>query len=353
MRDARFGELALCDVLDEHDRTAVAHQLERQAEGAPILLLDDHPLAFGAGLEPHFDVGADGFGLGAQDRAGGDAIEQQFLDGLAFVFAAVDDAEYFVEALVRHHDAPVGIEHRQSVRHVVERGVETARQERDLAVGDHRVEQRLPQPVGNRLHADEERQQHEGEDGVIGVAHHQKRQRDRQACRRDLDGNEAVAAEITAGDADQVGDRDRHGEDVDERIADLHERQEAPHPEQRDRNGGADDVAQLPVTHGLDRGHGVAPPGVVAHVPHAQRAGQHDAGEDGIEQRLADPPGADERRRRDREQSHQQRPRLRIDGVDQRRIDVERDVVVRPRARQAGTEHHAALDHLPDSPKHR
>ena len=51
-----------------------------------------------------------------------------------------------VQAPVRDHDAPLGVEHAQAVRHVVERGVEPPGEQRHVARRDHRVEQGVAQP---------------------------------------------------------------------------------------------------------------------------------------------------------------------------------------------------------------
>ena len=61
--------------------------------------------------------------------------------------------EQLDQPVVDHHHPMFRIEHAQAGRHVVERRIEASGEQRQIAAGDDRVEQRLAQPVGDEPEA--------------------------------------------------------------------------------------------------------------------------------------------------------------------------------------------------------
>ena len=207
---------------------------------------------------------------------------------------------------VGNRGALLGVEHAQSVRHVVEGGIEPPGEQAHVAAGDHRIEQHPAQAVGDELQRGEERHQHECENGVVGAADRNQRQGHRDAGADDLGRHQQIAGEVAAGDADHVGERQREAEDLHEGIGRLGEGQQAPDAHQRYVSCRADDIAQLPVPgllHGNDVG---ATAGIGTHVERAH-AGNHEHGHRAqIESLLAGLPGGDERRDGSRERADEQ-----------------------------------------------
>ena len=80
----------------------------------------------------------------------------QLAQAEAFQLEIRRQSEVLVQLLVRHDDAALGVEHAQAVRHVVERGVEPLAEQRHVARGDDRIEQRAAQPLGDEFHAENE-----------------------------------------------------------------------------------------------------------------------------------------------------------------------------------------------------
>ena len=201
----------------------------------------------------------------------------------------------------------LGVEHAQAVRHVVERGVETRRQQGHVARGDHRIEQRAAQPLGDEFHADERGDEQTGENPVVMIAVEQQRRGHRRPGAEDLHHHEAGAAEVAPEDAGRVGDCHREAHQDGKRIGGEREGEEAPHAQQCERCGRTRDVAVLPAS-GRFRAHDFrAHPAVGAHQ-HAARAGDEEDRKRAAEQeRLAGLPIGDEDGSGDEEGPGQQR----------------------------------------------
>ena len=185
-------------------------------------------------VRPFCSVDDEGVGLGAREAGVRDrrpgarrapsatspasaATVTSFSGREAFQLEVRRQAEVLVEPLVRDHDAPLGVEHAQAVRHVVERGVEALGKQRHVARRDHRVEQREAQPLGDEFHRQEEGHEQAGEDPVIDVAVQQQRGGHRHPGAENLHDDGARVAEVAPEDADHVGDGDREADQVRER----------------------------------------------------------------------------------------------------------------------------------------
>ena len=178
MMDLGLGILALGHVLDQHDRAAILHRLEGERERAAVLGVD-RELAVELAGEAAFEIGEQTLHGGGVERVGNDAGLQQLPQrGPA---RHRRDVQHLLDALVRHHQPPVRIEHAQAMRHVVERGVEPAGEQGHVARRDHGIEQGAAQAIRDRLQADEERHQHAAEHREIEVAHQEQAGRHRNA----------------------------------------------------------------------------------------------------------------------------------------------------------------------------
>ncbi len=148
--DLRLGAAALGDVLDQHDRAAVLHRLEGERQSPSIFALD---LKTGVLIarEAARDLGGKAIGAGARERSDPDTFEQKFADGGAAANDLGRDAQEFGEAPVGYDQTLLGVEHAQAERHVVERRVEAAGKQRDVARRDHGIHQSLSQTIGDEF----------------------------------------------------------------------------------------------------------------------------------------------------------------------------------------------------------
>ncbi len=325
MADACFRRLALGDVLDQHDRAAVGHRLEGQVERAAFLGRDLERAGLAA-RQPCLEIHGQPLRFGAQDGARLDALVQQIACGEALAVNAAGNAENLDQPVVGDHQTTLGVEHAQAVRHVVERGVETAGEQRQVAIGDDRIKQCLAQPVGDEPQRHEERQQAQSEDRVVEAAGVEQRCAERDALADDLRRDQPVAGEVSTWRADHVGERHGETEQSAERIVGQVEGGEGPATEQDGIDGGTENVAMLPVTH---RRNGVQ---LRARAPIGPHVDRPYAGHDDHRQRekqqgeLADLPRGQRSSKRDRSRAQKKAPSVGIERVDQWYVDLSRKV---------------------------
>jgi hypothetical protein len=166
--DLGFGGLSLGDVLDDQDGTAVLHHLDGEFERAVALRLDRGVGVAAAGnVVPEMRCHARRIAL--RQRADGDAVLQQIADRGVGCDQIARDAEQFGEAAVRDRDAALAVAHAQAVRHVVERGVEPARQQRDLVRRDGGLEVGLVQAGGDAVQPEEEQRDQDADRRIVGI----------------------------------------------------------------------------------------------------------------------------------------------------------------------------------------
>ena len=154
--DLGLRDLALGDVLADQHHAAVLHRLDGELERASVVQVDDEGVAFGAG-EANVEIVHQAFGLIGRDQPAVGADGHELLRREALQLEVRRQAEVLVEPLVGDDDAPLGVEHAQGVRHVVERGVEALGKQRHVPRRDHRIEQREAQPLGDEFDREEER----------------------------------------------------------------------------------------------------------------------------------------------------------------------------------------------------
>ncbi len=172
--DRGFRRAPLGHILDEDDRTAAFHRLESEGQGAAVLggrgerRLDAPRQAF---LETRGEPAHVGF----RHALGARRFVEQRLDRGATMRSVGRGSEETLDAVVRHHEALVRVEHHEAERHVVEGGVETVGEQGHVTRRDQRIEERAPQPRRDRFDAQEERQDDDDEDEPIGrPGHHQR-----------------------------------------------------------------------------------------------------------------------------------------------------------------------------------
>ena len=128
MADPRFGGAPLGDVLDQHHRAAAGHRLERPGQRAAAgdvrIGRDDV-----AGLRI-LDLGQDDLAADSRNRAGRHAGVDDFGSVRLAVDHVVRQLHHLAEAVVHDRETAVGAEHAESVRHVVQGGIELARERR-------------------------------------------------------------------------------------------------------------------------------------------------------------------------------------------------------------------------------
>ena len=160
---------------------------------------------------------------------------------------------------------PLGIEHAQAVRHVIERGIEAFGEQRHVARGDHGIKQRKPQLFGYQLQRQKERNQQSGENPVKGAAVQQQRRRHRRPRAYNLHHHETGAAEVSPENAHRICDGHGEADQMRERIVRPGKRGVAPETKNRDRRRGAGGVAEFPAAGDLRRFDGIARTRIGAH----------------------------------------------------------------------------------------
>ncbi len=230
-----------------------------------------------------------------------------------------------VQPCIRDHDAAAGVEHAQTVRHVVQRRIEPLGEQRHVARGDDRFEQGEAQTLGDQLHREEEENEKSGEDPVIDAAMKHQRGGHRHPGAQDLHDDRARAAEIASEDADHVGDGDRKTDQVGDRVVGSGECDVAPDAEQPDRGRGPGDVAPLPAPRDRVALHHGARTRVGAHHQPARTGDRHEGDRTDEEQRLSGLPVRGEDRCRHADGADEQRAPVLVERVDERNVDLGRN----------------------------
>ena len=259
-------------------------------------------------------------------------IAQQFMRVAAGQLHVGGKFEQCGQAAIGDAHALALVEHAQAMRHVVERGVEMIGEVAHLALGDHGRKQRTAQPLGDQLQAQEERHHDDAEHDVMQAADIEQRRRQRDAGAEDLRHHERAAGEVPARRADHIGKHDREGEQPHERIVRDDEGGKAPAPEQGDIDCGPHDIAPLPVPELVGCLEGGADAAIGAHVERAQIGDQRDDDAEAEQQEALGFPGGDDRRDGGGGRADEER-RLDLEQrVDQRTVDVERNLAIGARA---------------------
>ena len=250
--------------------------------------------------EAGVQVIGEALGLRRRNEAGIRRERHQLRRAQAFQLGLRRQTEMLVQPCIRDHDAAAGIEHAQTVRHVVQRSIEPLGEQRHVARGDDRFEQGEAQTLGDQLHREEEENEQSGEDPVIDVAMKHQRGGHRQPGAHDLHDDRARAAEVASEDADHIGDGDRKADQVGDRVVGSGECDVAPDAEQPDRRRGPGDIAPLPAPRDRVALHRGARPRVGAHHQPARAGDRHEGDRTDEEQRLSGLPERGEDRCRPR-----------------------------------------------------
>jgi hypothetical protein len=130
----------------------------------------------------------------------------------------VREIHHRTETMVHYRQAPVGGEHAQAVRHVVQSGIELARQSRFPKARRQRLDEDGVETEVDAPEADkEQRKQHRKAD-VIETAVQGQRQRHRSAREQDVQLDDQRASIISRGAPCGVADRHSHAEHMSNRI---------------------------------------------------------------------------------------------------------------------------------------
>ena len=160
---------------------------------------------------------------------------------------------HLAEAMVHHREPAVGAEHAQAVRHVVQRGVELARQRRFAFARQQRLYENGMQAEIDVLESDEEQHQQRGEADIVRTAVHGQRHRHRAAGEQDMELDDLRPAIVPGSAAGGVADRQRRAEHVRDGIVAAEQHDETPNAERGRIQHRADPVSGLPLL-GLRRG---------------------------------------------------------------------------------------------------
>jgi hypothetical protein len=200
----------------------------------------------------------------------------------------------------------------------------------------------VAQALGDKLHAQEERDQQRGEKPFVRTAVQQQGGGHRRPGAQDLHDHEAAAAEIAPEDADHIGDRHRKAGKLCETVGGRREREVTPDSQQRDRGRGASDVTALPPSGLFAVADALAHARIGAHVETAHGGDHRDGQRAGEQQNLPGLPKCDEDRADDENRSHQQGAAVLVEGIDQRNVDFRRQrfrTLDRRHGRGGGTHH--------------
>ena len=137
--DARLRNLSLGDVLEQYDGASVGHGLQGQIQHAAIRRLHSSSSNVPPPIRKcrPFMTSVISF---LQDPACFGGPAKQFLDRDFRVGDAGLQLQESDQALVGHHDVSLRVEHRQSIRHVVQRRVELIRQHAHVSRPEQSVE---------------------------------------------------------------------------------------------------------------------------------------------------------------------------------------------------------------------
>ena len=234
MRDARLGVAPLGDVLEQHDGAAAGHRLEcprQRASARHVGIGRDH--VAGASV---LDLGQDHLAAGGGDRTGDDAGFDDVGGAGAALDEIVGQLHHFAEAVIHHRKPSVGAEHAQSMRHVVERGVELAGQRSFAEARGQRLDEDGMQAEVDALQAEEEQHQQHGKADVVETAMQSERHRQRAAGEQDVVLDQPRTAIVPRSAAAGVGDGHRDADHVGNGIVVAVDGDEAPDAE----HGGID-----------------------------------------------------------------------------------------------------------------
>ena len=176
MTDLGFGVTPLGNIFQQHDRAAVGHRLEGPGQ-RPI----SGEVGIGGNDAPRLrvlDFSEDYLAARRRDRSGADTGGDDVGSARAALHETVGQLHHFAETIVHHRKPAVGAEHAQTMRHVVQRGIELISQRR-LALARHVCSNENPLQVGRDLL--QRQKKHRADDrhsDVIGGA--TKRQRNRR-----------------------------------------------------------------------------------------------------------------------------------------------------------------------------
>ncbi len=213
----------------------------------------------------------------------------------------VRQVHHLAEAIVHDRQTAVGGEHAQTVRHVVERGVELTGQRR-LALGRHQSLNEDPVQIGRYLlqrekeHGANHRKPH-----IVGRAMERQRDRGRTAGERDLHMEDPRPAIGAACACRHVSGGDGQADHVSHGVVAVEECDRTPCPERNGIEHRPDLVADLPARRFLG-GQSRSTRLVPAHIERTGRAGDDQKRDTRPEQTYF---GLD--RRHDRRNGHQQR----------------------------------------------
>ncbi|MHC2593767.1 hypothetical protein ACVIG9_007823 [Bradyrhizobium ottawaense] len=245
MADAGFRIGAFGDVFQQQHRAAAGHRLERPGQGAAArgIRIGGDDLA-----DPRMlDLGQDVVAALRRDRPGGNAGRRDIGGSGAALDEVLGQGHQLAEAVVHHCKAAVGAEHAQPVRHVVERGVELARQRGFAEARGQRLDEDRMQAEVDVLEPDEEEHQQDGKTDVVEAAVQQQGERHRTAGQCDVPLDHPGLPVIAGGAARGVADADGDTEHVGDRIVVVVDDDEGPHTEHGRIAQRADPVTRLQV----------------------------------------------------------------------------------------------------------
>src|SRR6202022_2998029 len=162
---------------------------------------------------------------------------------------------HFAETMIHDRKTPIGGEHAQAVRHVVQGGVELAGKSLFSEARRQRFYEDGMKTDVDMLQAHEEQHQQHGQADVVESAMERQRERHRPAREENMQLNKLRAAVIAGRAAGGVTYRHGDAEHMRDRIVVAENGYEAPGAEHPPVKYGADRVARLPILRLLERQH--------------------------------------------------------------------------------------------------
>ena len=319
--DARLRVASLGDVLHQHDGAAVGHRLERPLQRAPADVLRLQRGEFGC--LGALDRGADCIGISCSQRPRAGTGSNNVAHRGVTMDLIVAQPHHFGKAPVDHGQRPIGGEHAQAVRHVVQCGVELRSDCGLPLAGQHGIDIDFLQKLGDPPHAEEEQHVQHGEADVVGITAQPERERHRATGDQDLkmkDPWPPVGASRTGG---RVGNRHRGRQHVSDRVVGMIDRDPAPQAHDRAVAQGADLIFRLPRGRRgeLHRQRLVL---VLMHLPRAKRADQDNGERNQPQEIVAGLVGRQNRSDRGTQRAEKHWRGIREQRIDQGRVDRRR-----------------------------
>ena len=228
-----LGEVALGDVLEQHDGAAVLHGLAGQVEHPAVAQLEEE-LARKVVLQMRLEAGYGGLDALCIEDPGRYALGKDVAETRKAARSPVfGQFQEFAEHAVGDRDATVGVEHRQPRRHVVERRIELRGEQAKVARAKYGFEEDAAQANRYRPHRNQEGNEDTDDVHPVAIAGRDHTRDYWRAGAYDENVDEVVIGEIAAGDAHKIRHDARQSDKLAEFVIEDGEIDEKEHARQR------------------------------------------------------------------------------------------------------------------------